>query len=151
MTEKTSVPEIAAAWERKDENAAAQGCCTLFRAAAAIGFPACVGSAVLAEPLLSMLGGKVPVVVVDHHGNEDADVYGTITHNRARGTHLLEPMKAIVKKLLDEGKDVDEIGKQLGMKPEEVFRLSGFTRDEFLDMMTQDHPTFSKAKVIRSI
>ena len=31
MTEKTSVPEIAAAWERKDENAAAQGCCTLFR------------------------------------------------------------------------------------------------------------------------
>lgn len=32
MTEKTSVPEIAAAWERKDENAAAQGCCTLFRA-----------------------------------------------------------------------------------------------------------------------
>ena len=60
-------------------------------------------------------------------------------------------MKAIVKKLLDEGKDVDEIGKQLGMKPEEVFRLSGFTRDEFLDMMTQDHPTFSKAKVIRSV
>ena len=55
MTEKTSVPEIAAAWERKDENAAAQGCCTLFRAAAAIGFPACVGAAVLAEPLLSML------------------------------------------------------------------------------------------------
>ena len=94
---------------------------------------------------------KVPVVVVDHHGNEDADVYGTITHNRARGTHLLEPMKAIVKKLLDEGKDVDEIGKQLGMKPEEIFRLSGFTRDEFLDMMTQDHPTFSKAKVIRSV
>ena len=103
------------------------------------------------EPLLSMLGGKVPVVVVDHHGNEDADVYGTITHNRARGTHLLEPMKAIVKKLLDEGKDVDEIGKQLGMKPEEIFRLSGFTRDEFLDMMTQDYPTFSKAKVIRSV
>ena len=103
------------------------------------------------EPLLSMLGGKVPVVVVDHHGNKDADVYGTITHNRARGTHLLEPMKAIVKKLLDEGKDVDEIGKQLGMKPEEIFRLSGFTRDEFLDMMTQDHSTFSKAKVIRSV
>ena len=97
------------------------------------------------EPLLSMLGGKVPVVVVDHHGNEEADVYGTITHNRARGTHLLEPMKAIVKKLLDEGKDVDEIGKQLGMKPEEIFRLSGFTRDEFLDMMTQDGDTENRA------
>ena len=56
------------------------------------------------EPLLSLLGGKVPVVVVDHHGDESADVYGTITHNRARGTHLLDPMKAIVKKLMDEGK-----------------------------------------------
>lgn len=103
------------------------------------------------EPLLSLLGGKVPVVVVDHHGDESADVYGTITHNRARGTHLLEPMKAIVKKLIDEGKTVEEIGKQLGMKPEEIFRLSGFTKDEFLNMMTKGHDTYSKARVIRSV
>lgn len=74
------------------------------------------------EPLKTKLGGKVPVVIVDHKGNETEDVYGTITHNRARGTHLLEPMKAIVKRLLDEGKTVAEIGRQLGMKPEEVFR-----------------------------
>lgn len=99
------------------------------------------------EPLFSMLGGKVPVVIVDHHGDESADVYGTITHNRARGTHLLEPMKAIVKKLMDEGKSVTEIGKQLGMKPEEVFRLSGFTRDEFLNLMTKGADGFSKAVV----
>ena len=98
-----------------------------------------------------LLGGKVPVVVVDHHGDESADVYGTITHNRARGTHLLDPMKAIVKKLMDEGKTVDEIGKQLGMKPEEIFRLSGFTKDEFLNMMTKGHDTYSKAQVIRSV
>lgn len=103
------------------------------------------------EPLLSLLGGKVPVVVVDHHGDESADVYGTITHNRARGTHLLEPMKAIVKKLIDEGKTVEEIGKQLGMKPEEIFRLSGFTKDDFLNMMTKGHDTYSKAQVIRSV
>lgn len=103
------------------------------------------------EPLLSLLGGKVPVVVVDHHGDESTDVYGTITHNRARGTHLLEPMKAIVKKLIDEGKTVEEIGKQLGMKPEEIFRLSGFTKDEFLNMMTKGHDTYSKAQVIRSV
>jgi len=99
------------------------------------------------EPLLSKLNGKVPVVIVDHQGDESADVYGTITHNRARGTHLLEPMKAIVKKLLDEGKTINEIGKQLGMKPEEVFRLSGFTRDEFLSLMTRGHDTYSKAVV----
>lgn len=103
------------------------------------------------EPLLSKLGGKVPVVIVDHEGDESADVYGTITHNRARGTHLLEPMKAIVKRLLDEGKTVDEIGKQLGMRPEEVFRLSGFTREEFLDLMTQGHDTYSRAVVYKQI
>ena len=99
------------------------------------------------EPLHSMLGGKVPVVIVDHQGDESADVYGTITHNRARGTHLLEPMKAIVKRLMDEGKTVKEIGKQLGMKPEEVFRLSGFTRAEFLELMTKDAAGYSRAVI----
>ena len=47
--------------------------------------------------------------------------------------------------------DLLKIGKQLGMKPEEVFRLSGFTRDEFLELMTKDHPVYSKARVIRSV
>ena len=103
------------------------------------------------EPLLSMLGGKVPVVIVDHAGDESADVYGTITHNRARGTHLLEPMKAIVKRLMDEGKTVAEIGKQLGMKPEEIFRLSGFTRQEFLDLMTRGHERYSNAVIYTHI
>lgn len=103
------------------------------------------------EPLKSILGGKVPVVIVDHQGDESADMYGTITHNRARGTHLLEPMKAIVKKLMDEGKSVPEIGKQLGMKPEEIFRLSGFTRDEFLNLMTKGHSSYSPAKVIVNV
>lgn len=55
MTEKTSVPEIAAAWERRSLEQTSAGCCTLFRASATIGFPACVGAAVLAEPILSML------------------------------------------------------------------------------------------------
>ena len=31
------------------------------------------------EPLRTQLGGKVPVVIVDHHGDDSADVYGTIT------------------------------------------------------------------------
>lgn len=101
------------------------------------------------EPLLTMLGGKVPVVIVDHHGNKDEDIYGTITHNRARGTHLLEPMKNIVKQLLDEGKTVPEISKQLGMKPEEIFRLSGFSRDEFLDMMTSGVTGYSRAVILK--
>lgn len=86
------------------------------------------------EPLFSALGGKVPIVIVDHKDGAE-NIYGTVTHNRARGTHLLEPMKAIVKRLLDEGKSVSEIGKELGMKPEEIFRLSDFSKEDFLRMM----------------
>ena len=60
-------------------------------------------------------------------------------------------MKNIVKQLLDEGKTVPEISKQLGMKPEEIFRLSGFSRDEFLDMMTKDVRGYSQAEIITRI
>lgn len=102
------------------------------------------------EPLRSKLGGKVPIVIVDHK-DHDEDIYGTITHNRARGTHLLEPMKKIVKELIDNGKTVPEISKQLGMKPEEIFRLSDFTRDDFLRMLIDGHTDFSKAYVVKDI
>lgn len=100
------------------------------------------------EPLKSKLGGKVPVVIVDHK-DESEDVYGTITHNRARGTHQLAPMKAIVKRLLDSGKSVKEIGKQLGMRPEEVFRLSDFGREDFLRIMQRGAKAYSKAYEIK--
>ena len=98
------------------------------------------------EPLLSMLGGKVPIVTVAHD-DDSKNVYGTITHNRARGEHLLGPMKAIVKSLLGEGKSVEEIGKELGMKPEEVFRLSGFSREDFLQMLAKGKE-YSMAQII---
>ena len=102
------------------------------------------------EPLHTMLKGKVPVVIV-RHDDATEDIYGTVTHNRARGTHLLEPMKAIVKRLLDEGKSVQEIGKQLGMKPEEVFRLSDFSRDDFLGMMTKGVKGYSHAELLTKL
>ena len=98
------------------------------------------------EPLVTMLGGKVPVVIVAHVDNSK-NVYGTITHNRARGEHLLGPMKAIIKSLLDEGKSVAEIGKELGMKQEEVFRLSDFSREDFLEMLTKGKE-YSMAQII---
>lgn len=102
------------------------------------------------EPLLSMLDGKVPVVIVEHK-DKAGNIYGTVTHNRARGTHLLEPMKAIVKELMAEGKSVEEIGKQLGMKPEEIFRLSDFSKEDFLRMMIKPDQGFSKAEFITKI
>lgn len=102
------------------------------------------------EPLVSMLEGKVPVVIVEHK-DKAGNIYGTVTHNRARGTHLLEPMKAIVKELMNEGKSVEEIGKQLGMKPEEIFRLSEFSKEDFLRMMVKPNEGFSKAEFITKI
>lgn len=99
------------------------------------------------EPLRTKLGGQVPVVIVDHR-DEAEDMYGTVTHNRARGEHLLEPMKNIVQKLISQGKSVEEIGKQLGMKPEEIFRLSNFSKEDFLRMMVVGAETYSRAEII---
>ena len=47
-----------------------------------------------------------------------------------------------------DGKSVQEIGKQLGMRPEEVFRLSDFSRDDFLSMMTKGVHGYSKAELL---
>lgn len=102
------------------------------------------------ELLKSMLEGKVPVVIVEHK-DKAGNIYGTVTHNRARGTHLLEPMKAIVKELMGEGKSVEEIGKQLGMRPEEIFRLSDFSKEDFLNMMIKPNQGYSKAEFITKI
>lgn len=98
------------------------------------------------EPLLSKLGGKVPIVIVKHK-DEAGNIYGTITHNRARGTHLLGPMRNIIARLLKQGKTIKEISKQLGMSYEEVFRLSDFSREEFLEMLARTDG-YSKAKYI---
>ena len=102
------------------------------------------------EPLKSMLGNMVPVVIVEHK-DRAGNIYGTVTHNRARGTHLLEPMKVIVKELLNVGTTVEEIGKQLGMRPEEIFRLSDFSKEDFLKMMIKPGSEYSKAEFITKI
>lgn len=98
------------------------------------------------EPLASRLQGWVPVAIVDHD-DPAKNVYGTITHNRARGVHQLAPMKTIVKRLLGQGKTVDEIGRELGMRGEEVFRLSEFSRSDFLQLMAKNAAGYSPAKV----
>ena len=102
------------------------------------------------EPLKTMLEGKIPVVTVKHK-DRAGNIYGTVTHNRARGTHLLEPMKAIVQRLIGEGKSIKEIGQQLGMKPEEVFRLSDFTKEDFLSMMAKGTDCYNNAEYITKI
>ena len=102
------------------------------------------------EPLFSALGGQVPIVTVEHQ-DEAGDIYGTVTHNRARGVQQLGPMQAIVRRLMDEGKSVEEIGKQLGMRPEEIFRLSNFSKDDFLLMMAKSGSRYSKAELLTKL
>jgi ParB-like chromosome segregation protein Spo0J len=102
------------------------------------------------EPLKSKLEGKVPIVIVKHT-DEAGDVYGTVTHNRARGTHLLEPMKNIVRRLLAQGKTIKEIGKELGMRPEEVFRLSDLSKEHFLKLMAERSTGYSKELLLRKV
>ena len=99
------------------------------------------------EPLKTLLGNKIPVVIVAHKDRAD-DMAGTITFNRARGTHLLEPMENIVKKLFDEGQTVDDISKKLGMSREEIFRLSHIDRETFLKLVAK-RQTFSPAKAVK--
>ena len=63
---------------------------------------------------------------------------------------MLEPMKAIVKELLNGGTSVKEIAKQLGMKPEEVFRLSDFSKEEFIKMMANSKE-YSRAEILTKV
>ena len=41
--------------------------------------------------------------------------------------------------------------KQLGMRPEEIFRLSDFSKEDFLQMMIKPEQKFSKAEFITKI
>lgn len=100
------------------------------------------------EPLKTLLGGKIPVVIVEHKDKAD-DMAGTVTFNRARGTHLLEPMEKIVTQMLDEGQSVDDISKKLGMSKEEIFRLSKIDRDTFLQIAAK-RQSYSNVQVVRA-
>ena len=78
------------------------------------------------EPLIAMLEGKVPVVIVEHK-DKAGNIYGTVTHNRARGTHQIKDMSNIVKELSKTGWSDERIEKELGMEKDEVIRLKQIT------------------------
>jgi hypothetical protein len=60
-------------------------------------------------------------------------------------------MKNIVKRLLAQGKTVKEIGKDLWMKPEEVFRLSDLSKEGFLKLMAERSTGYSKETLLRKV
>lgn len=70
-------------------------------------------------------GGMLPVVVLDKAlGDRMAS---TIRHNRARGTHNIELMSAIVAELVEMGKGDRWICEHIGMSPDELLRMKQIT------------------------
>jgi len=75
------------------------------------------------KEISKLTGGKVPIVICDIDSSHQ--ILATVRHNRARGTHGIDPMASIVIRLLeDEELSVDEVMDRCGMEREEVERLS---------------------------
>lgn len=69
--------------------------------------------------------GYIPVAVVNDARTDRNDrIASTIRHNRARGKHAVSAMSDIVVELKRRNWSNEKIGKELGMDPDEVLRLS---------------------------
>lgn len=77
------------------------------------------------ERIRSRENGFLPIVVIDKEIGER--MASTIRHNRARGTHNIELMSAIVAELVEIGKSDRWICRHIGMSPDELLRLKQIT------------------------
>lgn len=69
--------------------------------------------------------GYLPVVQIRSEQQDRSDrIAATIRHNRARGKHRVDAMSDIVIELKRRNWSDEKIGKQLGMDPDEVLRLT---------------------------
>lgn len=69
--------------------------------------------------------GYLPVVTINEHRTDKGDrIAATIRHNRARGKHRIDAMSEIVVELKRRNWTDEKIGRELGMDPDEVLRLS---------------------------
>ncbi len=69
--------------------------------------------------------GYLPIVCVRLEQSDRSDrMAATIRHNRARGKHKVEAMSDIVLELKRRNWSDEKIGKNLGMEPDEVLRLT---------------------------
>lgn len=86
--------------------------------------------------------GYLPLVVINQDRQDRNDrIAATIRHNRARGKHQVAAMSDIVCELKRRCWSDERIGRELGMEPDEVLRLSQITG---LAEMFKDRP-FSEA------
>lgn len=92
--------------------------------------------------------GYLPLVVINHEREDKGDrIASTIRHNRARGKHKVSAMSEIVLDLKRRNWSDSKIGRELGMDPDEVLRLTQITG---LAEMFKDKE-FSQAWVVSSI
>lgn len=72
--------------------------------------------------------GYLPLTIVNTDRLDKGDrIAATIRHNRARGKHRVEAMSDIVVELKRRNWSDDKIGRELGMDPDEVLRLTQIT------------------------
>lgn len=72
--------------------------------------------------------GYLPLVVANEGRIDRGDrIAATIRHNRARGKHRIDSMSDIVIELKRRNWSDNKIGKELGMDPDEVLRLTQIT------------------------
>lgn len=72
--------------------------------------------------------GYLPLTIINDDREDKGDrIASTIRHNRARGKHRVEAMSDIVIELKRRNWSDKKIGKELGMDPDEVLRLTQIT------------------------
>lgn len=77
------------------------------------------------EDVRQRVHGYLPLTVINSDRIERNDrIAATIRHNRARGKHAIDSMSQIVVELKRRNWSDTKIGKELGMDPDEVLRLS---------------------------
>lgn len=80
------------------------------------------------EDIKQRIHGYLPVTIINDERHDKADrIASTIRHNRARGKHRVEAMSDIVIELKRRNWSDKKIGKELGMDPDEVLRLTQIT------------------------
>lgn len=77
------------------------------------------------EDVVARVRGYLPIVQIRADQTDKPDrMASTVRHNRARGKHRVDAMSEIVLELKRRNWSNEKIGKQLGMDPDEVLRLT---------------------------
>lgn len=80
------------------------------------------------EEVLERLHGYLPITTIRSDREDRSDrIAATIRHNRARGKHQVTAMSDIVIELKRRNWSDEKIGRELGMDPDEVLRLTQIT------------------------